>query len=110
MSTVWLSLTGVPFAQRYYNAGGIKTRCVEAGEGDPLILLHGIGGHAETYVRNLEAHAQHFRTMAIDMIGHGFTDKPDTPYTIPVYVKHLLDFMDAAGIKRAHLSGESLGG
>ena len=42
------------FAQyeRYYDAAGIRTRCFEKGEGKPVILLHGGGGHAETWVRN----------------------------------------------------------
>jgi 2-hydroxy-6-oxonona-2,4-dienedioate hydrolase len=44
------------------------------------------------------------------MLGHGFTGKPDFPYEIPKYVEHLLGFMDACGIKKAHLVGESLGG
>lgn len=110
MASVWVELLGLPFAQTYYDAAGVRTRCLEAGQGEALILLHGTGGHAETYVRNLAAHAPYFRTLAIDMIGHGFTDKPDRPYTIPVYVRHVLDFMDAAGIEKAHFSGESLGG
>jgi 2-hydroxy-6-oxonona-2,4-dienedioate hydrolase len=75
-----------------------------------LILLHGSGGHAEAYVRNLEAHAEHFSTWSIDMLGHGYTDKPGHPLEIVHYVDHLLAVLDAIGAKRAHLSGESLGG
>jgi 2-hydroxy-6-oxonona-2,4-dienedioate hydrolase len=44
------------------------------------------------------------------MLGHGFTGKPDYPYEIPRYVEHLVNYMDACGIERAHLAGESLGG
>lgn len=110
MYSAWVYVLGLPFVQKYYMAGGVKTRCLEAGAGEPLILLHGTGGHAETYIRNLAAHAPHFRTLAIDMIGHGFSNNPNIPYTIPVYVKHVLDFMDTAGIQKAHFSGESLGG
>lgn len=44
------------------------------------------------------------------MIGHGFSDKPDHDYEIRHYVKHVLDVMDAFGIGRANISGESLGG
>ena len=40
----------------------------------PLVLLHGSGGHAEAYVRNLAAHSEHFSTWSIDMLGHGYTD------------------------------------
>jgi pimeloyl-ACP methyl ester carboxylesterase len=42
--------------------------------------------------------------------GHGFTDKPKITYNLPNFSKHLLDFMDAAGVKKAHLAGESQGG
>lgn len=103
-------MLGVPFAQRYYDAGGIRTRALEAGSGDPLIFLHGTGGHAETYTRNIAAHSEHFHVYAIDMLGHGFTDKPNKPHTIPDYVDHLLAFMDAIGARKVRLSGESLGG
>lgn len=109
-TTAWIDLLGVPFAQRYYDAGGVRTRALEAGSGEPLIFLHGTGGHAEAYTRNIAAHAEHFHVYAIDMLGHGFTDKPNRPHTIPDYVEHLLAFMDAIGAKRAHVSGESLGG
>jgi 2-hydroxy-6-oxonona-2,4-dienedioate hydrolase len=75
-----------------------------------LVFLHGFGGHAEAYVRNLAAHGQHFRTYSIDMLGHGYTDKPDKPYDIPAYVAHIASFLDAVGAPTAMLSGESLGG
>ena len=100
------------FAQyeRYYDAAGIRTRCFEKGEGKPVILLHGGGGHAETWVRNLIPLSAKFRVLAIDYLGHGYTDKPKIDYNLDAFSKHLLDFMDAAQIKRAHLVGESQGG
>ena len=47
-----------------------------------LVFLHGSGGHAEAYVRNLESHAEHFSTWSIDMLGHGYTDKPGHPLEV----------------------------
>lgn len=44
------------------------------------------------------------------MLGHGYTGKPGHPLEVEHYVRHLLDFLDAIGAERAHLSGESLGG
>lgn len=109
--SLWPELASGEFTMSYVNAGGIRTRCLETGSGkDTLILLHGSGGHLEAYTRNVFAHGKHFKVYAIDMIGHGFTDKPDRPYQIDDYMNHLLAFMDAKGIKAAHLSGESLGG
>ena len=71
--SVWSDLQGVPFSQGYRDAGGVRTRYLHAGDpGKPaLVLLHGSGGHAEAYVRNLESHAEHFSTWSIDMLGHG---------------------------------------
>ncbi len=110
--SIWSDLQGVPFRQGYADANGIRTRYLQAGDpGSPaLVFLHGTGGHAEAYVRNLAAHAAHFNTFAIDMLGHGYTDKPAYDYKIPRYVEHLVGFLDAVGVERASLSGESLGG
>lgn len=110
--SMWLEMLGCEYRMGYVNAGGIRTRYLEAGSGnrETLVFLHGSGGYLEAYLRNIPAHAQHYRVFAIDMIGHGFSDKPDHPYEPRHYVKHLVDFLDAMGIERAHLSGESLGG
>jgi 2-hydroxy-6-oxonona-2,4-dienedioate hydrolase len=110
--SVWSDLQGVSFSQGYLDVGGVRTRYLHAG--DPakptLVLLHGSGGHAEAYVRNLESHAEHFSTWSIDMLGHGYTDKPGHLLEIPHYVDHLAAFLDTVGVRRAYISGESLGG
>jgi 2-hydroxy-6-oxonona-2,4-dienedioate hydrolase len=108
----WQDFRAGSFTQGYLDAAGIRTRYLHAGDGrkPPLILLHGTGGHAECYSRNLLAHGEHFDTWAIDLIGHGYSDKPAHPYEIPTYVEHVRAVMDTLGFDRAHLSGESLGG
>jgi 2-hydroxy-6-oxonona-2,4-dienedioate hydrolase len=108
--TVWTELAGLEFSQHYVDVGGIRTRSLTAGAGPPLVLLHGTSGHLEGFARNIAAYAEHFEVHAIDMLGHGYTDKPDVPYTIPRYVAHLLDYLDACGLEQAHLAGQSLGG
>jgi 2-hydroxy-6-oxonona-2,4-dienedioate hydrolase len=110
-ATLWPQLMAGRFKIHNVMAGGINTRCLEAGEGtDAIVLLHGSGGHLETYTRNILPLAERYRVYAIDMVGHGFTDKPDHGYEIRHYVDHLADFMDAVGLERAPLAGESLGG
>ena len=110
--SIWSDLMGVSFTQGWITANGINTRYLQAGSKDlpVLILLHGTGGHAEAYVRNLAAHSRHFNTLAIDMVGNGLSDKPPVDLEIPVYVEHLRAVMDELGIARAAISGESLGG
>ena len=108
----WADLAQVSFAQGFLVADGLRTRYLRAGDASlpPLILLHGTGGHAECYARNLGAHGAYFDTWAIDLVGHGWTDKPAVDLEIDVYVEHLRAVMDALGHARAHVSGESLGG
>jgi len=108
--TIWTELIEETFELGYVDAGGVSTRSLRAGEGEHVIFLHGTTGHLEAFVRNMASHSDHFRCHAIDMLGHGYTDKPDYPYRIPRYVEHLLAYLDAEGIERAHLVGESLGG
>lgn len=110
--SIWAELRGVSFSQGWLNAGGINTRYLTSGTSDkpPLLLLHGVGGHAEAYVRNLKSHSEHFWTWAIDMIGHGWTDKPASDREVSHYVDHVLRVLDTLKIDKASISGESLGG
>ena len=108
--SMWLDLLGVEVRQHMVDAGGVRTRVVEAGSGPALLLLHGTGGHAETYQRNLGPLAERFRVIVPDMIGHGYTDRPDVAYTLDDYADHLFALLDALGEPTTHLSGESLGG
>lgn len=110
--SIWSDLTNVPFCQGFLDADGIKTRYLSSGTPDKplLILIHGTGGHAEAYSRNLAAHGEHFWTFAIDLVGHGWSDKPAIAYEIEDYGTHLLNVIKALGRDRAHVSGESLGG
>ena len=108
--SIWGELVGVDLRQRRVDAAGIRTRVLEAGSGPSLLMIHGTGGHLEAYARNVRALAENFHVVLYDMEGHGYSDKPDRPYTIDVLSDHLIGVMDALEIERAHLSGESLGG
>ena len=110
--SLWGDVRGVSFSQGWLDAGGIQTRYLHSGDktAPPLIFLHGVGGHAEAYMRNLGSHGEHFSTWAIDMIGHGWSSKPDFDLEIEQYMDHLRDFIDAIGADKVYLSGESLGG
>jgi 2-hydroxy-6-oxonona-2,4-dienedioate hydrolase len=109
--SIWTALIDVPFEQSWVHAKGIKTRYAHAGHsGKPVvIMLHGTAGSWEGFAENLGPLAQHFDCYAIDMLGCGYTDKPDTPYETSLYAEHVKDFMDAMQIKQASLIGCSLG-
>lgn len=110
--SVWADVRKVSFSQGFLDADGVRTRFLSSGDPNKplLLLLHGIGGHAEAYVRNLGPHADHFWTVAIDLIGHGWTDKLAINYELPDYAAHVLAVIKALGRDRAHISGESIGG
>lgn len=109
--SLWTDTLGAEV--RFHQAGPWRTRALEAGSGDHhVILLSGITGHVEGWSRNVLALAeQGLHVHAIDALGHGFTDKPtDIDYIAPNFAAHVIAFMDALGIERADLVGQSLGG
>jgi 2-hydroxy-6-oxonona-2,4-dienedioate hydrolase len=74
-------------------------------------MMHGTSGHLEAFSRNIVPHVKAgYRCHAIDALGHGYTGKPAFDYEIPRYGEHVLAYMNAQGIQRAHFIGESLGG
>lgn len=109
--SIWTSLLDVPFEQAWVNAGGISTRYARAGSPDApaVVMLHGTAGSWEGFSANLGALSKHFQCFAIDMVGSGFSDKPDHDYEISTYVQHVHDFMAAIGLPSASLIGCSLG-
>src|SRR5699024_7038834 len=108
--TIWTELSNVDYHHGFVPVNGLRTRFLQAGSGEPVIMLHGTSGHLEAFVRNIVDLSESFECHALDMAGHGYTDGPDEDYRIPTYVEHVIGYMDARGISRAHFIGESLGG
>jgi pimeloyl-ACP methyl ester carboxylesterase len=109
--SLWIDLLGCQI--RYVETPGYgRIRIAEAGPKDaPVILFqHGIGGHLEAYCKNLMPLAGPFRTIAFDYVGHALSARRAMEYTPLVLADQLRELMDALGIAKAHLSGESLGG
>jgi 2-hydroxy-6-oxonona-2,4-dienedioate hydrolase len=110
-TSIWLMLAEQGFEQRWIDVDGVRTRVALAGPvtGEPIVLLHGTGGHWETFAPTLPTLSAQYRCIAFDMIGNGFTDKPDRDYEIPVYIEHLLGVMRITQVERASVIGMSLG-
>jgi 2-hydroxy-6-oxonona-2,4-dienedioate hydrolase len=107
----WNAMNRTSFSHRWIDVGGYNTRVVEAGEGDSsVVFLHGIGGHIETFCHNIAEHAKRHRVLAFDLIGHGYSAKPDGLYEIDRYVDQTLRFLDLMQVDKAVLAGTSLGG
>lgn len=104
---------------RYYDTGKYRTRAIEVPNGKlPLILLHGGGGHAEAFARNMVPLSAVSRPMAIDFIWHGLSSKPEFWSKDPKanrnwlnqFTDQVIELMDHLGLKKAVIEGESLGG
>lgn len=108
--TIWTELMTLPHELRFVDVGGVRTRSLVAGSGKPLILLHGISGHLETYIPVIAAHAEHFEVHAIDMLAHGFTGRPGGEYPTQRLAAHVVGYLDAIGAPKAHIAGISQGG
>lgn len=108
MNTIHLDLLDCEVS---YVGHRFRTRAITAGSGEPLVLLHGIGGHAEAYSRNIARLAQIRHVIAIDFVWHGRSEKPPfTGESIPTYAAQVLDVLDHYGYGSADVEGESLGG
>src|SRR5256885_16038123 len=101
MTTIWLELLG---AEVRYVGNRYRSRVIEAGDGPALLLLHGMGGHAEAYARNVLRLSADFRVVVPDLLWHGRSSAP--PFeaetiadSIPSYVDQVLDVLDALGIE-----------
>ena len=103
----------------FVKSRGYLTRVIEVrNDKPPLILLHGGGGHAETFSRNLNTLAAVCRPIAMDFIWHGMSSRPpfsdgtagDDVHWLRQFTLQVLDLMEALGLQSASFEGESLGG
>ena len=97
----------------YVDAGGIKTNYLEVGDGPPVVLVHGSGPGVTAYANwrlTMPGLAPAFRVLAPDMAGFGFSDKPGGVADLAAWVGQIIGFLDALGIERASVVGNSFGG
>ena len=82
-------------------------------KGDPVLLIHGLGGSIESWINNVEAISSNkLQVIALDLPGFGLSDKPEIAYTIKYYSKFISKFIRRLRIDSRSLSiiGSSLGG
>lgn len=89
---------------------GQKINYIETGSGPNVILLHGLGDDLQIWEQTVKALAPKYHVWAIDQIGCGQSDKPLLNYRASVLVEFLDGFCKKAGIQKATLVGNSLGG
>jgi len=94
----------------YVNVNGTKIRYLAMGSGPKVLLLHGFGGFLETWAFNIPPLSKRYQVYAIDLPGHGLSDKPRRYYNTAFAIESASDIMAALDINQAILIGHSLGG
>lgn len=100
----------VPLKLAQTSAGSVKTAYLSAGEGNPVIFLHGAGAGAVTWYPSIGAISKSFHVIAPDIVGYGESDKPDAPYDRDYFSSWLKKFLLSLNIPKAHIVGLSQGG
>ncbi|MFR9728420.1 alpha/beta fold hydrolase [Saccharopolyspora sp. MS10] len=103
-----LEVPGV--VHRYVQVGDLRVHVAEAGEGPPLVLLHGWPQHWYLWRHQIPELAREYRVIAPDLRGHGWTDAPATGYGKDVLAGDLIGLLDALGLDRVRLVGHDWGG
>jgi pimeloyl-ACP methyl ester carboxylesterase len=89
---------------------GLLLHYVEEGQGPATVLIHGLGGFAESWRHNMPELGRHGRVIALDLPGSGRSGKPRRAYTLAFLAEALDRLLHALGVDRVHLVGHSLGG
>jgi pimeloyl-ACP methyl ester carboxylesterase len=84
---------------------------LSAGRGEAVLCVHGLGGTKASFLPTVAALAGSYRVVALDLPGSGESDKPiGAPYDAAWFARAVFESMDALGLERAHLVGNSMGG
>jgi len=110
-----MTTTANPAIGQSIEANGIRTNYLQSGSGEQtVVLVHGSGPGVTAYANwrlVLPALGEDFTCYAPDMVGFGYSDRPaDVQYNVQTWADQTVGFMDAMGIEKAHLIGNSFGG
>ncbi|MFM1966100.1 MAG: hypothetical protein RL134_1825 [Actinomycetota bacterium] len=109
-------MTASPEIGRMIVAAGIPTNVHDTGHdpgGGTVLLIHGSGPGVSAWANwrlTIPALSPHFRVIAPDVVGFGFTERSATSYDLDTWTAHVVGVLDALGIDRAHVVGNSFGG
>jgi len=106
---VWLGFEGT--RSEYVQLGPYRIHYLVAGEGKPLLLIHGLGSQGNAWALLIPPLVrQGFRVYALDLLGYGRSDRPDVDYSIALQSEIVRQFLDSQQIAQTDLGGWSMGG
>ena len=96
---------------RLAGRGGKRLSSLQAGRGEPVLMLHGLGATKASFLPTINALAPTYRVIALDLPGFGDADKPvRAAYDAAFFARFAAQALDALGLERAHIIGHSMGG
>jgi pimeloyl-ACP methyl ester carboxylesterase len=95
---------------KYLELHGERVAYQDVGDGEALLLLHGMAGSSTTWRAVIPRLSKRYRVVAPDLLGHGHSAKPRGDYSLGAFAVWLRDLLDELGITRATIVGHSLGG
>jgi pimeloyl-ACP methyl ester carboxylesterase len=108
------TVAGIVLEPRTIDTGAVRTSYLEAGTGEPVVMLHGSGPGVSAmanWQHNIGTLSQRFRVLAPDIVGFGATQRPDdVVYSLRTWTDQIWAFLDAHGIEKTAIVGNSLGG
>ena len=112
--TIWTSVLIAAPAGQTFETGGVQIRYYVEGQGEPVVLIHGLHSSAAMNWKAVGIFAElakDHQVIALDLPGHGQSDKPDDEKAYGVQlVKDVVALLDHLQIKQSHIVGYSLGG
>ncbi|HEY4386093.1 MAG TPA: alpha/beta fold hydrolase [Ktedonobacteraceae bacterium] len=95
---------------QYAQVGTYRVRYEVVGEGEPVVLVHGLSGSTLWWRRNMAALARHHRVYLVDLPGFGAMRFQRSRFALEQVASWLLQWMEAVGLRKVHLIGHSMGG
>jgi 3-oxoadipate enol-lactonase len=88
----------------------IKLYYETTGQGEPLLFIHGLGSSTRDWEKQVAFFSRRYQVITFDVRGHGKTDKPPGPYSVPLFAADTAELIQSLAIDRAHVVGISMGG
>ena len=102
-------MPGEPARADFAQVDGVRLRVADRGQGPPVVLLHGFASALETWTDVMAALEPDHRVIALDLMGFGWSDRPEADYSPSAQARLVLGLLDQLGIDRADFVGHSWG-
>lgn len=91
-------------------ANGVKLNYEITGQGQPILFIHGLGSSGRDWEYQIDFFSPSYRVVTYDVRGHGKSEKPRGPYSVPLFAADTVALIRALQIEPAHIVGISMGG